>query len=128
MANMQLDKVITWYSGRAQGWKKQWGELWDGTKIYIVNGPYVRENFFVDFVEGGHGYVYKWIPKDEIWVEDMPDEIDQGLNMNHEIYEYTLMRYVPSKKDYDDAHKCAACVESLVRQAIAGNPTLKKRS
>jgi hypothetical protein len=110
---------------KEESWKKLWGELWDGAKIYLVDGPYVRGRFFVDFTEGGHGMVYEWIPNNEIWVEDMKDELDQGINLNHEIYEYTLMKYVPSQKKYDNAHESAANVEALVREAIAGNPTLK---
>lgn len=118
-----MGPVIRFYEGKSKNWKKLWGKLWDGTQIFIVDGPHVREKYFVDYVEGGHGYVYSWIPKDEIWVEDMRNEIDQGINMMHEIYEYTLMRYL--KKDYDKAHDCAANVETLVRQAIAANPTLR---
>ncbi len=119
----QFDKVVRFYTGKREGWKQPWGKLWDGCKIFVVDGPHVRGNFFVDYVEGGHGYVYNWIPKDEIWIEDLPDEVDQGINLMHEIYEYTLMKYV--KKDYDKAHECTACVEAMVREAMAGKTKLK---
>lgn len=117
--------VVKWYAGRSKDWKRLWGKLWDGTEIYVVDGPYVREQYFVDYVEGGHGYVYTWIPKNEIWIEDMMDPIDQALNLLHEIYEYTLMKYTKIKT-YDEAHKDTALVESLIREAMANKPTLKK--
>jgi hypothetical protein len=106
-------------------WKQKWGKLWDGTEIYVVSGPYIRAHFYVDFVEGGHGYVYKWIPKDEIWIEDMEDNIDEALNLSHEIYEYTLMKYVSTKKEYDKAHECSANFEGLVREAMTGAASLR---
>jgi len=43
----------------------------------------------------------------------------------HEIYEYTLMKYTKIKT-YDEAHKDTALVESLIREAMANKPTLKK--
>lgn len=113
------------YSEKPLKWKTSWGKMWDGTKIFIVDGPYVREKYFIDYVEGGHGYVYTFIPKDEIWIEKMENQVDQGMNLLHEMYEMTLMKYVPSKKGYDPAHESSANVESLVREAISGKHNLK---
>ena len=117
--------IAKWYAGKGKNWKTSWGKLWDGTKIFVVDGPYVREKYFIDYVEGGHGYVYTFIPKDEIWIERMDNPVDQGMNLLHEVYEMTLMKYVPAKKGYDPAHECAANLESLVREAITGKRALK---
>ena len=122
-----ISGVVKWYASKDKGWKRPWGTMWDGTKIFIVDGPHVREKYFVDYVEGGHGYVYKFIPKGEIWIEDMENKFDQGMNLLHEIYELTLMKYVPAKKEYDPAHDCSANVESLIRESMAGNNTLKPK-
>jgi len=65
-------------------------------------------------VEGGHGYVYKFIPKNEIWVEELADKTDQDDVIVHEIYEYTLMKYL--KMDYESAHNKATSVEKVVRK------------
>jgi hypothetical protein len=60
-------------------------------KVWIVSGELVRDLFFIDFTEGGHGYVYSFIPKDEIWLDDdlEPDEIKFVLL--HELHERNLM-------------------------------------
>jgi hypothetical protein len=114
-------------------WKKLIGEIYDNTKIYLVDGDYVRDNVCVNketqFVEGGHGYVYDWIPKDEIWVEEMINKEDQAKNGMHEIYEYTLMKYI--KEEYNDAHAKTLTVENLVRklsnEGIKSKETNEKR-
>ena len=101
-------------------WKKYHDTIWDGTKIFIVDGDYVRSNVAntkengIDFVEGGHDLVYKFIPKDEIWVEHMVSKDDEKMNMVHEIYEHTLMKHL--KMDYDKAHDHTQTVERAVRE------------
>ena len=61
-------------------------------KVWIVNGEAVRDLFFLDFTEGGHGFVYPFIPKDEVWIDDdiEPDEIKFVLL--HELHERNLMK------------------------------------
>jgi hypothetical protein len=98
--------------------KKLAGTLHDKTRVLLVDGAWVRNNVHgaVDFVEGGHGYVYKFIPKNEIWVEDIgaEDSDDVQMNMSHEIIEYALMKY--GKLDYDHAHELAASAEDTLRK------------
>jgi hypothetical protein len=53
----------------------------------------------------------------------MVDNVDEALNLAHEIFEYTLMKYTDKKK-YDDAHECAADFEGLIREAMTGSATL----
>ena len=86
---------------------------WQGIKIYLVDGNVVRNLYKTDFVEGGHGYVYSWIPKGEIWVEmDLhPDEIP--LMILHEMVERTLMK--EKDEQYAYAHKVAGKVEFSFR-------------
>jgi hypothetical protein len=62
--------------------KKLLDELWDGTKIYVISGKAVRDIVNADFVEGGHGYVYDYIPKNEIWIEEMLNKEDEKDNLN----------------------------------------------
>jgi hypothetical protein len=61
-------------------------------KIWVVSGEKVRDLFFLDFTEGGHGYVYPFIPQDEVWIDDdvEPDEIKFVLL--HELHERNLMK------------------------------------
>lgn len=101
-----------------QSWKQLFGKIWDGTTIWVVLGTFVRDNYDVDFVMGGHGLVYaKYIPKDEIWLEDMARSEDDALDLAHEIVEYILIKYGPLK-NYDKAHEATAVIEGLCRKTL----------
>lgn len=81
----------------------------DTVNIYSIKGEIVRDLYKTDYVEGGHGYVYEWIPLNEIWIDiDVPsDEIP--VVMLHEFTERTLMKY--RKFPYVRAHVAASKVE-----------------
>jgi hypothetical protein len=99
---------------RDESWKVFQDSIWDGTKVFIVDGDYVRDNISVDFVEGGHDLVYKFVPEGEIWVEKMIVGHDERMNMIHEIYEHTLMKHM--KLSYDVAHDHTQTVEKILRE------------
>jgi hypothetical protein len=82
-------------------------------KIYKVDGDYVRSNTFVDFTEGGHFYVYKFIPENEIWIDILPKMVDMVCNLAHELYERYIMKY--DKLNYNDAHDKALSLEYRLR-------------
>jgi len=91
--------------------------LYDGTKIYCVNGNEVRDVYDEDFLKGGHGYAYKYIPKDEIWIElDVIVDNEPEL-LGHEIIEYYEMKEDNSITDeeYEKAHGHAESVEEALR-------------
>lgn len=73
-------------------------------KVWLVNGRTVRDLFFIDFTEGGHGYVYNFIPKNEVWVDDDMSVREFKPVLVHELHERKLMI-----KDmaYEPAHKRA---------------------
>jgi len=99
-------------------------KLWDGTKVYLVDGAYVRDHFDTDFVWGGHHYAYPdFISKNEIWVEDMQNVDDQKDILAHELFEWFLMKY--EKKSYEEAHKHALDFERSLRD-ITTRPEKKK--
>jgi hypothetical protein len=81
----------------------------DIVNIYSIKGEVVRDLYKTDYVEGGHGYVYEWIPINEIWIDiDVPsDEIP--VVILHEFTERTLMKY--KKFPYVRAHVAASKVE-----------------
>jgi hypothetical protein len=62
-----------------------------------------------DYLEGGHGYVYKWVPLNEIWLEDVVENSEKPLILLHEYTELMLMKY--KGMDYDKAHSIASKVE-----------------
>lgn len=86
----------------------------DGVKVYRVDGEHVRNEIDVDFSLGGHGYVYDYIPKDEIWVDDVKSQTDFDKIVLHESVERTTMK--EKDIDYESAHKMANRVESEARK------------
>lgn len=89
----------------------------DGTKIFRVDGPAVRRDQAQndDFLLGGHGLVYSWIPQDEIWIEHLNPDDEYPILM-HEITEYYLMKY--RGFDYDTAHMVATGCETALRRKL----------
>ena len=82
-------------------------------EVYLVSGKAVRDNYKTDFSQGGHGYVYDWIPKNEIWIEDEEkDEIAPILA--HEYIEMVLMK--ESGWKYPKAHEMASDIEQQLRK------------
>lgn len=81
--------------------------------VYIVDGLQVRNYFKTDYVCGGHGYVYSWIPKDEIWIEKQtgPDELLYTLI--HEFVERTQMKLLD--RTYSPAHNISSKVDYSFR-------------
>jgi len=83
---------------------KPLGKL-DDMEVILVNGDKIKKKYFMDFVEGGNDMAYKWIPKNEIWIDDnMSTEIMPHITY-HEFIERYLMKY--EDMSYDDAHDVA---------------------
>jgi hypothetical protein len=60
-------------------------------KIYSVRGDLVRSLFFIDFTEGGHDKVYKFIPANEVWIDDDVYKKEIPYILIHELHERYLM-------------------------------------
>jgi len=69
-----------------------------------------------DFVVGGHGYIYDFIPKREIWLDQDMSPQAVACSALHEATERTLMRQ--KKMGYDRAHDFANGVESKMRAEL----------
>jgi hypothetical protein len=86
----------------------------DRLKIYLVDGNFVRKEH-IEFTMGGHGYVYDYIPKDEIWIDEnlkqKPDDL--AATIKHEIFEVRKMR--DEGLSYDEAHELANDMEEQER-------------
>ncbi|MDP2947218.1 MAG: hypothetical protein Q8N88_03815 [Nanoarchaeota archaeon] len=63
----------------------------NGINVWVVNGEAVRDLFFLDFVEGGHSYIYPFIPKNEVWIEDDVKSKEIKYVLLHELHERNLM-------------------------------------
>ncbi len=81
--------------------------------IYLVSGAKVREQHDPSFCFGGHGYVYSYIPKKEIWIDDAVEKTERKYVMIHEQEEYERMKRGMS---YDSAHDYANAVEKHARR------------
>ena len=81
--------------------------------VYTVNGDYIRTHNWVDFCLGGNGQVYKFIPKNELWIEERMDPEDYELTIFHEYTEANLIR--DKGLSYEDAHEIAARKEKQKR-------------
>jgi hypothetical protein len=88
-------------------------------KVYYVDGDYVRNNIYPDYTEGGHGYVYNFIPKTEVWL-DKENITETKPILVHELHE---RHWMAKGLDYENAHDKANVVEQYVRH----NPRQMKR-
>ncbi len=91
-------------------------------KVWIINGNLARSYYKTDYTEGGHGYVYPWVPQQEIWIEDGVDHREIPFIVAHEYLERRLMR--DSELDYDTAHEICSRVEFDLRKMKGATPLL----
>jgi hypothetical protein len=63
-----------------------------GMRIFLVNGEFIRNRLETSFTMASHHWVSKYIPKDEVWVDDKMSELDKAAVIHHEVYEIGLMR------------------------------------
>jgi len=85
----------------------------DKIKIWLVDGNLVRSFFLLDYCEGGHGLVYPFIPKNEIWIEEALSPEERKFIILHELHERHLMS---QGKSYKNAHIGATEVEDHYRE------------
>lgn len=71
--------------------ERLWKSLENGLSVWIVNGRLVRSVFDIDFTEGGHDYVYEFVPEGEVWIDDAIEEAERGYVLLHELHERNLM-------------------------------------
>jgi len=81
-------------------------------KVWMVNGEIVRDIYFIDFTEGGHDKLYKFIPKNEIWIDNDISDSEINFILLHELHE----RYLMSRGwNYERAHKDSSSIEYYCR-------------
>lgn len=94
--------------------KKYVAKLWDGTRIFIVDGAMVRNDVDVAFFGGTHPKYDDCKTQKEIWIEKNKSGAEESKVLVHEIIEYIMMKYM--HMGYDRAHNIANSVENAVRQ------------
>ncbi len=100
----EVPKII--YIGKFQ-------EIGKEITIWIVNGEAVRDAYFIDFTEGGHHFVYNFIPEKELWLDNdlIPDE--RSFVILHELHERNLMS---TGITYEKAHASSSAIEYICRR------------
>jgi len=71
--------------------ERLWKKLENGVSVWIVNGRLVRSVFDIDYTEGGHDYVYEFVPQNEVWIDDALVEAERGYVLLHELHERNRM-------------------------------------
>ncbi|MDI6737536.1 MAG: hypothetical protein QME12_03385 [Nanoarchaeota archaeon] len=84
-----------------------------GFLVRIVKGPIVRLYIDPKFLLGGHGYVYGYIPKNEIWLDNTQGKKEMKYTLVHELHELKLIK---KGMDYDSAHDFALAAEKYERR------------
>jgi hypothetical protein len=82
--------------------------------IWTVNGFIIRNRFKVDFIEGGNGARYKFIPTNELWIEALTHTEEWPFLIAHEYIEDQVMSHNGWK--YEPAHKLASTIEYKLRE------------
>ncbi len=80
--------------------------------VWLIDGRLVRSDFDINFTEGGHDRVYKYVPKNEVWIDNdiMPEE--RPFVLLHELFERLQME---KGLTYNQAHSHASRLEWQAR-------------
>ena len=92
--------------------ERLWKKLENGVSVWIVNGRLVRSVFDIDFTEGGHDYVYEFVPQNEVWIDDAIVEDERPYVLLHELHERNRMA---GGWAYNKAHAESSRVEYRCR-------------
>jgi hypothetical protein len=82
-------------------------------EVFVVNGRVVRDIYFIDFTEGGHHFVYDFVPLNEVWLDDDLAAKERDYVLLHELHERYLMA---NGMDYDSAHRSSSLIEYKCRR------------
>lgn len=98
----------------------------EGVAIWIVDGTRVRQEFYTDFVMGGHDGRYKFIPNKEIWIDNSISLEELEYTVEHELLERNLM--IEEGLNYNDAHDQASHFEADMRKSDFASSREKEKS
>ncbi|MBI3397455.1 hypothetical protein HY045_03185 [Candidatus Woesebacteria bacterium] len=80
-----------------------------GNEVWIVNGPKIRLVIYDEFLLGGNDQRYKFVPKNEIWVDGSAGSLEYEYTTMHEVYERDLME--SKGMTYNKTHNLALKIE-----------------
>lgn len=86
----------------------------DGISVWIVDGNYVRTNLDEEFTNFGQRYQFKFIPKNEFWIDE-----EHGGNDEKNFYinnMLTLRKLISQGYGYDKAYNMTSKVDKKERK------------
>lgn len=104
--------------------KKYIGNV-NNVDIFLVDGDEVKKEHFMDFVEGGHDIVYRFIPENQVWIDYNISNRPIYHIIYHELIERTLMLY--NKMNYEQAHNIANKEEQKRINVDIKNESINKK-
>ncbi len=108
--------------------ERLWKKLENGVSVWIINGRLTRSVFDIDFTEGGHDYVYEFVPENEVWIDDDIEEVERPYVLLHELNErnrmargwpYTKAHAESSRIEYHCRHHPDMLHEALANEGWA---------
>ena len=88
-----------------------------GLSVYVVDGERVRNELDIDFTCGGNEAIYPtYVPRGEIWIDNVLRPLDATATCFHEIVERDLMMRLGW--GYDRAHDAASECEMILRKDL----------
>jgi hypothetical protein len=89
--------------------------LGNGVKVWLVDGRLVRSILNIDFTQGGHEYVYEYVPENDVWIDNDINWTERGFVILHELHERNRME---EGLDYEEAHAESSALELSCRRQI----------
>ena len=84
----------------------------NNVQVWLVDGSLVRSWLHIDFTEGGHDFVYSYVPDNEVWIDNDIGWDERGFVILHEIFERNRMA---EGWPYSKAHAAASELEHRMR-------------
>jgi hypothetical protein len=98
-------------------WKRSLGQKCPhGLHLVAVDGTYVRNRWDSDYVQGGNGFRYRFVPKGELWIDWATPKSEWEFVFFHECYETERMR---AGLSYERAHMGAKRLENKARRRVS---------
>jgi hypothetical protein len=87
----------------------------NGCDVWIVDGAAVRREIYPEFLYGGNGQRYRFIPLHEIWIDNAVAAEEYEYTLAHELREREIM--ARNGESYDNAHNSALKLERHMRRS-----------
>ncbi|MDR3609243.1 MAG: hypothetical protein P4L27_01610 [Ignavibacteriaceae bacterium] len=101
--------------GEINGAYRLINERKDGFKICIMDGPMIRREIYPEFLYGGNGQRYLFVPGNEIWIDNSISADEYNYTVAHEMNERHLM--AAFGYTYANAHDSSLQLERQMRIA-----------